>query len=680
MPAWCLTKENVLKFKQALRDRTIDPFKMAEMTSPQRRTFLEKFVGKENGLQVNSLFESKLLLKNQKAGYVTWAKRVSGITPQTKRDLLSRIERMENILNPEEEQAFLQDLATTRLGFGVTETEARVITEQSSKILSLKEQASAEGVFPTKDKRFEYGTANLVMENLINDLKLASKKVYFREQPLRKIAGAVGSLPGLFKSAVASLDDSFFGRQGIFSLLDLRTSHIWIKNFAKSFKDIGKEILGIDAMDTIKVDIFSRPNAVNGKYRAGGFGLDVLYEEAFPSHGLAKIPLLGRLYKASESAYNGGALRLRADLADRVITLAEKNKLNMLNPNDAKPIGNLISMITGRGGLGKGEVFAKETNVLFFSIKFLSANIGKLLAPGRYVAGKVGVLPFKSEGAKFASREAAKNTLSVVATVAAISTIAKTLDPSSVDLDHRSTNFGKVKVFGHWVDITGGMASVAVLASRLTPSVHNGKWGFWFKSGKGNYTDLMAGKYGQLTALDVAENFFEGKLSPAAGIVRDLWRNEVYGGESPTLSNLAKGATTPISIQNFEQFKKDPNTSSLLGTMILEGLGFSVGISSSAIDWKTSKGKQITAFKEAVSDTDFKNANNDFNAQYNTWLNLTKDTEEFKNLSDEGKKTLTENTKDKIQENVFKSYGFKYKTEKKKTTEESKTIKKLTPK
>ena len=132
MPVWCLTKENVLKFKQALRDRTIDPFKLAELTSPQRRTFLEKFVGKENGLQVNSLFESKLLLKNQKAGYVTWAKRVSGITPQTKRDLLSRIERMENILNPEEEQAFLQDLATTRLGFGVTEIEARAITDQSS--------------------------------------------------------------------------------------------------------------------------------------------------------------------------------------------------------------------------------------------------------------------------------------------------------------------------------------------------------------------------------------------------------------------------------------------------------------------------------------------------------------------------------------------------------------------
>src|SRR3990167_9817547 len=97
--AWCLRPELVQNFKQARKSREIDPAKMAEMTSKERHTFLEKYVGKENVVQVNSLFESKLLLKNQQRGFITWAKRVTGISPQTRRDIVSRIEKMDKILD-----------------------------------------------------------------------------------------------------------------------------------------------------------------------------------------------------------------------------------------------------------------------------------------------------------------------------------------------------------------------------------------------------------------------------------------------------------------------------------------------------------------------------------------------------------------------------------------------------
>src|SRR3990167_3546409 len=117
MPSFCLVPKQVEQFKIALKDGTINPEKLGKMSSEQRRAFLEKLVGSDNGKQVNTLFESKLLLKNQKAGYISWAKRVSGMSPQAKRDLISRIERMDNVLNPTEERAFLEDLASQRLGF-----------------------------------------------------------------------------------------------------------------------------------------------------------------------------------------------------------------------------------------------------------------------------------------------------------------------------------------------------------------------------------------------------------------------------------------------------------------------------------------------------------------------------------------------------------------------------------
>src|SRR3990167_1147801 len=135
--AFCLTRQTKQKFIEALRIREIDPAKLSEMTSIERRTFLEKYVGGDNGVQVNSLFENKLLLKNQKAGFISWAKKVGGISKEAKRDLISRIERMDKILDPVEEKAFLQDLASTKLGTNITIDEAKKITELSTKISDL---------------------------------------------------------------------------------------------------------------------------------------------------------------------------------------------------------------------------------------------------------------------------------------------------------------------------------------------------------------------------------------------------------------------------------------------------------------------------------------------------------------------------------------------------------------
>lgn len=658
--SFCLTKEAKTKFTQALRTREIDPAKLSEMTSKERRAFLEKYVGKDNGVQVNSLFESKLLLKNQKAGYIAWAKRVSGLSKEAKRDLISKIERMDKILNPTEEKAFLEDLASTRLGFGVSEQEAKSISNLSTKMRELETKANVDGVFPTKDDRLSYGFAKEQLENYVNEVKLQSKNISFKEEPIRKVVDLVGKVPGVIKSLLSSLDDSFFGRQGIKTLLDLRTSRIWIRNFAKSFKDIGKELTGKDAMSAIKADIYSRPNALNGKYKAGGYRLDVLSEEAFPSSLPAKIPLLGRLYRASESAYNGGALRMRADLADRFIKIAEKQGVNTLSPDQAKPLGNLIGSLTGRGSLGKGEVFAREANLFLFSVKFVKANFDSLFAPIRYAIGKTGGITglgrFKNKGAEVASKEAAKNMLNVIASVSSILSIAKLLDPNSVEEDPRSTNFGKVKIFGRWTDITGGMAPMVTLAMRLAPTYHNGQWGFWSKSKTGSYTDLTGGKYGQDDALDTFENFFEGKLSPALGLVRDVWKGRTYSGDKPTVKGQIERSLKPITFQTFEEMMKDPGSSNVFGSIILEGLGFSTSPETYPTNWESSTSKEMKEFKEKVGQDKFKQANDKFNQEYANWFRNEVKSNKYKKLSDEDKAKAISKAKKEIKKKILNQY------------------------
>ena len=118
--AWCLPPELTSKFLGALKDGTITPEKMIDMTSAERHALFSDIVGEENAGPVNAALESKLLLKNQQAGLVTWAKKMAGLTEPAQRDIVSRIMRIDRLLNPAEERSFLADAAAQKFGATVT--------------------------------------------------------------------------------------------------------------------------------------------------------------------------------------------------------------------------------------------------------------------------------------------------------------------------------------------------------------------------------------------------------------------------------------------------------------------------------------------------------------------------------------------------------------------------------
>lgn len=563
MATFCLLKEEVDKFKKALTSGNLKPNELSKMTSAERRKALEPYVGRENAQQVNALFESKLLLKNQQAGMIAWAKAVIGLPKNRRTELIDRIEKMQNILSPTDNN-FLQDLASTRLKIDVTQEEAKNIADLSKKITELRKNANEKGEFPTEEKRFEYGATKAALEEYVNELKLQAGKTGILEDPISKIARFPIEVASFAKSSLASLDNSFFGRQGIKVLANQRTWNIWTKNFLKSWDDIQKELRGIDALALIRADIYSRPNALNGKYKAMDLGLNALNEEAYPSSLPEKIPAFGRLFKASQSAYNGAALKMRADLADYYIKLAEDAGVNMTDPKQAKPIGTIIGSLTGKGRIGVDPRTSEALNVLFFSPKFLKANIDTLTAH-----------IFDKSMTPFARKLAAENWLRIVLSYSTILIIAGLLNPDSVEEDPRSPNFGKLKLFGNWVDITGGMGQIITLVSRIIPTQHEGKWGFWTKNRAGVYKELGSESFGGQDAVDVIVQFFEGKLSPIAKTIATIWRQEDFQGNKPTPESIAKSLIIPIPAQNIPQLAASPESSFVVGSVILDLLGFS---------------------------------------------------------------------------------------------------------
>lgn len=142
--SYCLPAKFANEFLKALREGKIVPEDLIKMDSAQRRAFFEPIVGKENAQQVNILFEKKLLLKDQQAGLVQWAKSLSGIQESKRKDLIDRIDGMQNVLG----RADLADLAAHSLGVGVTPDEGKVIMEltQEAKAARAKPTTNMSGV------------------------------------------------------------------------------------------------------------------------------------------------------------------------------------------------------------------------------------------------------------------------------------------------------------------------------------------------------------------------------------------------------------------------------------------------------------------------------------------------------------------------------------------------------
>jgi hypothetical protein len=316
----CLPPKIVDKFKQGLISGKISPDKLEAMTSEARHALFSEVVGEGNAKFVNAQFEGKMILKDRQRGYLTWAKKMTGVTPATRRDIISRIERMDKILSPDEEKGFLKDLASTRLGINVSVDEAKHIAELSKRVSetaakprSTAEQSLEEGWHPTEND-MQYGLARYDLHEHLNNLTADAKSFHLSDlkgKSMLQVAPVVlKKVVDTTKSLGASLDDSFALRQG--SKAFWTDNKEWRQQFVQSFSNIFKAAKNSDeARRAITARLMADPqydNAIRDGLAIKG------NEDAFPTSLPEKIPVLGRAFGASEVAYNAFAENLRLEL------------------------------------------------------------------------------------------------------------------------------------------------------------------------------------------------------------------------------------------------------------------------------------------------------------------------------------------------------------------------------
>lgn len=527
--SYCLIKSLADKFRQMIKSGQIDIAKLSEMISAQRREFFTEVLGERNAKEVNALFESKLLLKNQKRGLVNWAKQITGMKPEIKNSLVDKIMKMDKILSPENEKMFLEDLVSKRLGTDITIDEAKKIMELSDNIKSLADYSS-------DTERIAYGRAKIELINYVNSLN-----------PIK--ANLLTNIAGVPRSLMASLDLSAPLNQG-WGMLSR-------KQFYTSFVDMFKYVRNESNLVNLQADILTRPTYKSAK-KAGlrltdlGTSLEKR-EEQFMSTLLDKVPGIA----ASQRAYTGFLNKLRMDVFDDLVKKAELAGEDVgLGSSVLEDLAKVVNNFTGGARVGKIEGAVPALNAAFFSPRKIMSTLN-ILNPLNYIRPSI---------SPTARKAALRNLIGSVSISATLISLASLFGSDKPEKDSRSTDFGKIKLGDSRLDVSGGNATYVILLSRLLTGQT--------KTQAGKVTDL-GNKIGQTSGAKLVGQAIRYKLSPNASLLFDSIVKANAIGEEKTIPQSVIDRFKPMFLNSIIEMlnsKNGGNFAFILGALFGSGL------------------------------------------------------------------------------------------------------------
>jgi len=580
MAIWCLPSHLADRFLEMIKSGTISPEKLTDMTSEERRSFFGENFGTENAQRMNAELEKKLILKNQQKGMVTWAKKIAGMTPAVERSLVKRVNKMEDILTPETEQAFLEDLAAQALGVSVTMEEAGNIASLGGDVAKAKETMEAGvrrkvGEKPTSSE-LAYGRAMVAFDNYVTSLKLAARGTLseraserlgeYLHRPYLVLGDALAFVAESSREIRTSLDNSYIGKQGRDMFYKGMTGEhaarsAWWDVFKRShtvlwetFKGNGRQI-----MDEIRAEIISDPDY--DLMRKGRVATSVVEEEA-PANWFEHLPWLGRPFEASHNAFTASAHILRYRAAQFYFHKAKQLGVDLADRAELEGIGSLVNALSGRGEFGtRASDKPGILNNVFFSPRLMKADWDKLTAH-----------LFDKNATPFVRQEAAKNLLQFIIAQAIILAVADLIDDDAVEWDPRSADFGKIRVGNTRFDVSGGQGVLVRLAARLAPLIINQD--AKMKNSKGKLVSINSGEHGKRTGLDIFENFLENKAAPLASVfLSHLEGHYRYSEEKPSALGDVRELYLPLSLDNLRELKDDEESANMLTAALLDAYG-----------------------------------------------------------------------------------------------------------
>lgn len=541
-----------------------------ESSLTRNKKLTELFGGnKDIAKEINTLYEKSLLLKNQDTALEKFISNFTEIGQAQKQELKERIasrlkNRTERIQN-EELLSIAQDIYNRKYKIDIP-------LEDIGKMNAIKREADSLKSAMTETlegspERMAYGNKIVELNNIVDNLKnprntmgigetvkdILSKtgERFNRDKGITGNIGEAGKLgvdilsSAVYKSVQASMDASYAFRQGLKVLTT--NPKAWAEGMVESFKPFQKVLSKEEqqiAADAFKARMVSHPlyeDAIKSK-----LGIGVI-EEFFPTTLAEKVPAIGNIFKASNEAFTIFSQGSRMRLFEDFVNTAKKNGTDV-TPELMKDFAKVANSVTGRGNWKGLESQANLMNKIFYSGKYIKSSVDTFF------------MPFDPGLSKEAKAEALKVSRNNLATIGALIATASMF--TEVETDPRSSKFGKMKIGNNtWVDLTGGLGSYIVLASRTakreTKSATTGK-----------ITELNSGKFNSKTTFDIIIDFLTNKTAPAVSTAIQVAKGQDFSGKKPTLGSVSRNLVTPISAGNiYETFSNNDSATALLATM-----------------------------------------------------------------------------------------------------------------
>lgn len=407
-------------------------------------------------------------------------------------------------------------------------------------------------------------------ERIKEEFDLEQERARLKNRPMsEKVKDFAIDVINVPKSLLSSLDLSAALRQGGYLL---PTHPIkWAKGFVDMLKMAASEKYYNEWHRNLKASELWPLIQSSKLFIADNNARISAREEQFMSKLARKVPIIGQSIKlgskfkipgldligASNRAYSGFLNSLRAQVfAAGVDHFQQQGKDFKGNEAEYKALADFINNATGRGKLaGKLENAAPVLNTLFFSPRFMASRLN-LLNPTYYAKMPASV-----------RQKALISTLSYIAFVSAIGAIGAAADWWEIELDPRSTDFGKFRIGDTRFDPWGGFQTYVRTIAQLATGQK--------KTSSGEIKTLNSGKFNDETRLDIATRFMRGKLSPVPGSVVNLLSGKNMVGEPVTVQDEALRNVVPLYIQDMKQMFEKRGSAEALKTLIptLFGIG-----------------------------------------------------------------------------------------------------------
>lgn len=500
--------------------------------------------------------------------------------------------KVDNIFHGEEYDPDFKRLESARKSY---ETKTKNLQERlakgnfapEEKKIPVMQDKEIQKKFPEKFKQAQESFDKYIAVKRKTALRLA-KQMYENKTPEEKTIEVFSKALNVPRTLMASFDFSAPLRQGIVATI----AHPQMASEALKF--MFEAAKNENVYNRWLEEVHKSPRwEVAEKTKLGITDPESLHvkqsEEAYQGAPYAeKIPIIGLGVKASERAYIGYLNHLRWNLFNMYADRFEFGKTNSKgeitgggktyenNPKLYEGLSSMINSMTGRGNIRGFESAAPVLNWFLFASKLIASRINMLgltdipnLVLRGATLGKYGVdYGFYTRLPKELRIEAAKDMLKFIAVGVSVLAIARAAG-ASVELDPRSSDFGKIKVGNTRWDIWGGFQPYARVITQMVSGQRKA-------TTTGKIYNLNGKGFMAQTPLTPLGTFLRQKLAPVPSGAWDLISGTDAAGQPVTVSSALLSRVEPLLFQDVTAAMKDQGVKALFTVGIPSAFGVGV--------------------------------------------------------------------------------------------------------